>query len=190
MEWKIHGRRALYESWFVALDLVKVELPSGRVFEHEVVRVPRHSATVAAVDPDRGVLMIYRHRFITDRWGWEMPGGMVEPREDPETAARRECLEETGWSVDVVRQLTSMHPASGLSDQCFHLFLAEGASHVGPPTDPDEASKIAWRSFDEIEQDLVDGAIPDGLMQLGLTLVLGAVGRPVNRLERPITYKW
>ena len=31
---------------------------------------------------------------------WEFPGGRIEPGETPETAAIRECLEETGLSVE------------------------------------------------------------------------------------------
>ena len=36
---------------------------------------------------------------MPDTWGWEIPGGALEPNEDPEVAARRECFEETGWRV-------------------------------------------------------------------------------------------
>ena len=50
-----------------------------------------------AVDPARGVLALWRHRFITDTWGWEIPAGRLEAGETAEQAARRETLEETGW---------------------------------------------------------------------------------------------
>jgi 8-oxo-dGTP pyrophosphatase MutT (NUDIX family) len=43
----------------------------------------RASPRQAAVVDDQGrVLMLWRHRFITDRWGWELPCGWVEPGED------------------------------------------------------------------------------------------------------------
>ena len=86
--------------------------------------------------PDGGLLLLWRHRFITDTWGWEIPAGRVDPGESPEQAARRETLEETGWRPGRLTPLVTYQPTNGLSDQRFNLFLADGAVHVGEPTDP------------------------------------------------------
>jgi 8-oxo-dGTP pyrophosphatase MutT (NUDIX family) len=43
-------------------------------------------------DPDRGVLLLWRHRFITDSWGYEIPAGGVDEGETPAQAATRELL--------------------------------------------------------------------------------------------------
>jgi 8-oxo-dGTP diphosphatase len=40
---------------------------------------------------------------------WELPGGRLEPGEDPFDGLRREIDEETGLSVDPVRPLTVRH---------------------------------------------------------------------------------
>ncbi|WP_344115878.1 NUDIX domain-containing protein [Kribbella alba] len=42
------------------------------------------------------VLMMWRHRFIINRWVWELPGGYVDPDEDPAATAAHEVEEETG----------------------------------------------------------------------------------------------
>jgi hypothetical protein len=73
MRWTVHGERTLYASEWVGLGLVDVEVPGGARFEHHVVRLPREAVGTVVHDPQRGVLLLWRHRFITDSWGWEVP---------------------------------------------------------------------------------------------------------------------
>src|SRR3989442_683368 len=75
VRWTVHGERSLYESEWLRLVLVDVEIPDGDRFEHHVIRFPNHAAGTVVRDPDRGVLLLWRHRFITDTWGWEIPAG-------------------------------------------------------------------------------------------------------------------
>jgi 8-oxo-dGTP pyrophosphatase MutT (NUDIX family) len=125
VEWKVHGERSLYESEWMSLRLVDVEIPGERRFEHHVVRYPAPAAGVVVFDPARGVLLLWRHRFITDTWGWEVPAGKVDTGETPEQGAAREVLEETGWRPGPLRHLASYHPTNGVADQTFHLFVDE-----------------------------------------------------------------
>src|SRR5207302_72068 len=96
VRWTVHGERPIYESDWVSLSMADVELPDGRRFDHHVVRAGAPAAGVVVHDPDRGFLLIWRHRFITDRWGWEVPAGRLDEGESAEDAAARETLEETG----------------------------------------------------------------------------------------------
>ncbi|MDY7102190.1 MAG: NUDIX hydrolase [Actinomycetota bacterium] len=172
MRWTVHGERALYRSDWVNLHLADVELPDGRRFDHHLVRMPADAVGTVVTDPDRGVLLLWRHRFISDVWGWEVPAGRVEPGEDPADAARRECVEETGWEPDAVRLLTSYRWAGGLSDGQFHLYVASGARHIGEPTDAFESERIAWVPVDEVRAHVRNGEVPDGL---SLTALLWAL---------------
>ena len=172
MRWTVHGERSLYESPWVSLHLVDVELPGGERFEHHVVRLPGPAASVVMHDPMRGLLLLWRHRFITDTWGWEVPAGRVDPGETPLDAAVREGLEESGWTPGPLRLLGVWHPTNGLCDQAFHAFLAEGATHVGEPVDRHEAERVAWVPVERVRGLIADGQVLDGFSLTSLLLAL------------------
>src|SRR5260370_6631070 len=78
MRWIVHGERTLYSSPWVGLRLADVEIPGGERFDHHVVRVPREAAGCVVHDPERGVLLLWRHRFITDTWGRALQAGATD----------------------------------------------------------------------------------------------------------------
>ncbi len=171
MRWTIHGERSLYESDWMNLRLVDVEIPGGHRFEHHVVRT-RPAAGCVVTDPERGVLLLWRHRFITDTWGWEIPAGRVEDGETFADAAAREVLEETGWRAGPMSALGSYFPNNGVADTRFHLFVAAGAIHVGDPTDWSESERIEWVAVDRVRAAIAGGQVGDGMSLTGLCLAL------------------
>lgn len=168
MRWTVYGERAIYDSEWVRLTLVDVEIPGGDRFDHHVVRSPLPAAGAVVVDPSLGVLLMWRHRFITDTWGWEIPAGRMDAGETPLQAAARETLEETGWAPGPLSPLISYHPQIGLSDQAYHVFSAAGASEMGPPADPGESSRIEWVSFADTRSLALAGEVRDGMSLVGL----------------------
>lgn len=177
MKWTLHGERTIYASDWVHLTLVDVELPSGNRFEHHVVRMPAEAVGVVVRDSERGVLLLWRHRFTTDTWGWEIPAGRIDPGETPAEAAARETLEETGWRPGPLTHLTTYHPLNGSCDATFHLFSAAGAEHVGEPHDPDEAERVEWLTWHQVGAAVASGQVRDGMSLTGLLWCM-ALDRP------------
>ena len=169
MRWIVHGERVIYDSPWVQLALTDIEIPGGERFEHHVVRMPAQAAGTVIHDPSRGVLLLWRHRFTTDTWGWEVPAGRIDEGETPVQAAAREALEETGWRPGPIEPLVTYHPHNGSSDATFHLFVADGATHVGAPTDASESERIEWVPVDRLRDEIAAGRMGDGL---SLTAVL------------------
>ena len=111
--------------------MASVELPDGKQFEQYVFRMRRCVMTVVLDEPGEHLLLIWRHRFIVDRWDWEVPGGYVNPGEDGAAAAVREVVEETGWRPRSVEFLLTFQPALGSADAPQDVYVARGADLVG-----------------------------------------------------------
>jgi len=168
MKWTVHGERIIYDSPWIRLALTDVEIPGGERFEHHVVRMPCDASGTVIHDPDLGLLLLWRHRFVTDTWGWEVPAGRIDPGETPIEAGAREAFEETGWRPGPLRLLTTYYPNNGLSDGAFHLFAADGATHVGEPLDRSESERVEWVPVGRVVDELRTGNVHDGLSTTAL----------------------
>jgi 8-oxo-dGTP pyrophosphatase MutT (NUDIX family) len=147
-EWTIHSERIVDDTRRAVLSVADVELPDGVRFEQYVLRVPP-AAIVAVLDDRRRVLMMRRHRFIIDRWVWELPGGYLDPDEDPVVCAAREVEEETGWRPGALQPLLTFQPMVGTIDQPNLLYLARGATQTGAAPDINEADTVEWIALDD-----------------------------------------
>jgi 8-oxo-dGTP pyrophosphatase MutT (NUDIX family) len=177
-EWVTHGHRLLYSSRWVDLELVDVTAPDGERFEHHVVRMQR-VAVAAVLDRDRAkLLMLRRHRFIDDSWGWEVPVGIVEPGEDPAATAAREVEEETGWRPTPLERLLTFQPAIGIADTPHEVFVGYGAEWISEPTDVNEAEQVSWVPVDDLLAMAEDGRIRDGATLVAILHLLASRPSP------------
>ncbi len=82
---------------------------------------------VIPITPEGKVVLIHQFRHGTENVTMEIPGGLVEPGEPPEKTARRELLEETGYTVDEVILIGTVHPNPAFLDNSCYTYLALGA---------------------------------------------------------------
>jgi 8-oxo-dGDP phosphatase len=156
--WKTFGERVIYDNHWVWLGQVDVELPGGDRFWHHVVRLNRAAMIAVADDRDR-VLLLWRHRFVQDRWGWELPGGVVEDGEEPAMTAVRELAEETGYEAGWVEHLVTFQPMVGMVDSEHVVFVGRDPRRRGEPEDVSEADRIEWVPLADVPGLIATGEI-------------------------------
>src|SRR5262245_37437635 len=98
------------------VEVMKRRYPDGR--EHEV-EVVRHPAVVVLIpiEDDGRVVLIKQYRAAIERETWELPAGGLEPDEDAEAAARRECEEEIGRVPHHIERLGQWYSSPGFCDE-------------------------------------------------------------------------
>src|SRR5437016_13101453 len=129
-------------------------LVSEEVVEPRNVRVRRNivrhpgAIVVLAVDHSKGEPWVWlerQFRYAAESYLWELPAGRIEPGENKLSAAKRELLEETGFTARKWQPAMFFYVSPGFLDETMNIFLARGLSRGKPRPEDDE--RIAVRFF-------------------------------------------
>lgn len=120
---------------------------------------------VVPITPDNEVVFIRQFRHGSEEVTLEIPGGLVDNGEEPERAAARECLEETGYQVDGLMSLGVLQPNPALFDNSLHTFMAPGARQVaGIDNGTTEHTEVELVPLSRVPDLLIAGEIDHALI--------------------------
>jgi ADP-ribose pyrophosphatase len=167
--WEKGASRSLAATRIFDLRGVQFRHPvRGTEREFVVIDAPDW-VNVLALTPDHRLVMVNQFRYGTDAFSWEIPGGMIDAREDPVAAAVRELQEETGYVGKSARLLGSVNPNPAIMNNRCHLVLVEGVVLAeAQEWDPDEEIEVttipveeayAWAHSGRITHSLVLNAL-------------------------------
>jgi 8-oxo-dGDP phosphatase len=170
--WTIHAERLVDDTRRARVSIVEVELPDNVRFEQWVLRLPKAGIVVVLNDAGDNVLMLWRHRFVIDRWVWELPGGYLDDDEHAAASAAREVEEETGWRPAPLRELLRFQPMVGTVDSENVVFVAHGATCTDGRPDINESARVAWIRLAEVPALIRRGEIVGSASVVGLLATL------------------
>jgi ADP-ribose pyrophosphatase len=149
-----------------------VENPrNGRQSRATILETPDW-VDIVPINPEGKIVMVDQFRFGVAAVTTEIPAGIIEAVETPLDAAKRELLEETGYTSTDWVDLGWVEPNSAFQDNHCHQWLARDARLTETP-DLDEGELIAVRllTLDEIRQEIAAGRIRNSLALLALSKV-------------------
>lgn len=170
-DWPVESSTDLHrDDWVIALRADRIRRPShpdDEPFRRLVLEHPG-AAVVLALDDDERVVCVRQYRHPARRRFVELPAGLLDQEgEDPETVARRELLEETGYVAASWSHLATTYSSPGITSEVLHMYLARGLSL----TDPGAADAFV-REHEEADMELIRVPFDD----LVTAVVEGRVG--------------
>ena len=156
--WRTRSRRTVLDlgPW-VIVESHAVEWPDAGVLEWPWLVMPEYAIVVAVTE--MGSFPMFRQRkYGVEGLTLSPPGGYLDPGEQPDDAARRELLEETGYEADEWTSLGRYVVDGNRGCGVGHLYLARNARQVAEPAADDlEEQELLSLSRAEVQQALMAG---------------------------------
>lgn len=171
---RLATRRAFECPWF-SVRQDEIRLPGGDEITYNVLE---HGgwAMVVPLRTDGLVVMERVYRWTLDDWLLECPSGGLDG-EAPETAARRELEEETGYRADALEHLGHFAASDGYSNERFDAYLARDVTPDGSvQREPTEQIELELYPMSELRELALRGEITDAPSALAILLAAERLG--------------
>ena len=176
--WKILGSKYLIKRNGMAVRIDQCETSNGIIFEPYIIECETW-VNVIALTKKREVLLIKQYRHGAGKVLLEIPAGVMdEADESPEQAARRELLEETGYTSDRFIEVGSIYPNPATHNNMTYSFLALDVEPVSQQNlDETEEIEVSLVPFDEFISLAKEGGLPQALHISALFFALAYLER-------------
>lgn len=133
--------------------------------------VIRHSGSIVILAVDDAakkgrkaeplVLLERQYRHAAQSMMWELPAGRIDDGETSLTAAKRELLEETGYSARQWKRILHFYVSPGFLDETMTIYLARGLKAGVAQPEADERISVKFFLLSEAKQMAMHGRIQD-----------------------------
>jgi 8-oxo-dGTP pyrophosphatase MutT (NUDIX family) len=119
---------------------------------------------VLPVTTDGKIVLVKQYRYGLGVWSIEVPGGIMDPHEtNPEEAAKRELLEETGYSCGSIEQVAIVATNPATQNNRLYCYLATGCELTDPTFDENEEIELLLVAMEELKAMLRNNEIIQSL---------------------------
>jgi ADP-ribose pyrophosphatase len=114
------------------------------------------------------ILLERQYRHAAQSMMWELPAGRIDDGETSLTAAKRELLEETGYSARQWKRVLHFYVSPGFLDETMTIYLARGLQAGKSRPEPDERIAIRFFTLSEAKRMALHGRIRDAKTIAGI----------------------
>jgi ADP-ribose pyrophosphatase len=158
----------VYRGKIFSIEADLLEFPDGRKVRYELVK-HNPSVTILPLDTEGMVYLVNQYRLGAGRELLELPAGVIEDCEDPQSCALRETREEIGLAPGKLTLLGQAYLIPGYGDELMYFFLAEELIPDPLSPDLDEYLQVEHLAVSELFKLIDEGGIIDSKTLAALT---------------------
>ncbi len=181
---KVLSSRVVYRGPVFYVTTDRVQEPGSIVVRRDIVRHSGSIVIMAVDDARRGeprVLLARQYRHAAQDYLWELPAGRIDHGEPELAGAKRELLEETGYTAAHWQRALFYYASPGFLDETMAVYLATGLKRGKAQPEEDEVIQKRMFPLSQIVRMIFRGAIRDGKTIAG---VLWLAQQPRHKTAR------
>ena len=180
---RVLSSRISYQGPVFSVTTDQVEEPGGVRARRDVIRHSGSIVVLAVDDAARNteplILLERQYRHAAQSMMWELPAGRIDDGETALTAAKRELLEETGFTARHWKRILHFYVSPGFLDETMTIYLARGLQAGEAQPEADERIAIRFFTLSEAKRMALRGRIRDAKTICGV-LWLAQMPRPAR----------
>jgi len=118
-------------------------------------------STKRSTKKEPSILLERQYRHASQSMMWELPAGRIDDGETALTAAKRELLEETGFSASRWKRILHFYVSPGFLDETMTIYLAQGLKAGKAQPEDDERIETRFFPLSDAKQMALNGRIRD-----------------------------
>ena len=176
---RVLSSRLMYRGPVFSVASEEVLEPSGATVHRDIVR---HSGSVVVMpveesQPEPRVLLVQQYRHAAQQYLWELCAGRVDQGESELVAAKRELLEETGYSARLWKRILTFYASPGFVAETMSLYLAQGLRAGVAQPEEDEVIELKFLPLTKALGWVMKGVIKDAKTICGILWLSQSMGR-------------
>ena len=164
---RVVSSKVMYTGPVFGVRRDRVVEPGGVASTRDVV-THNGSVVLLPIFSDGRLLLVRQYRHAVRSHLWELVAGRIEPGELPLAAARRELLEETGYTARRFRKLLDVFPTPGFVSERMFVYAVEGLTSGDARPDADERIRARHFSLRQLENMIRRGRLRDAKSIAGI----------------------
>ncbi len=171
IKWNIKEENDLFSEKLYKIKSLQCHHPEKKV-SHDFHIIETYDwINIVALTEDNQFILVKQHRLGTDKCTIETVAGLIEKGEDPKEAAKRELLEETGYSAENISIVNILAANPAIMNNHIYVYLATGCKKICEQNlDAAEDIEVLTYSEDEIRSMIKEGDIDHSIAVMALSL--------------------
>jgi ADP-ribose pyrophosphatase len=153
--WHVLQRQTIKADRFEVV-VERVQLPNQSEAPFSYVKMKQGVCVIPILENDQ-VICIKQYRHIFEKWEYELPAGGIEEGDIPIETAKKELLEETGYTAAQWMDLGYIYGSVGSTDEVIHLFAAKGLNKYQQELEESEEIEIEIIDLEELKKWIAEG---------------------------------